>query len=917
MNTPLTPEAHQLLAFLHRGGKYGYYWVASEAKDEKHEPVEKLTRWYPSGELPTLPVDQNGHGPRHLYHGVHPVLHIPQERRNKKGETYKPKPEKVRPKIEEIAAINCLFGEFDEDAPPREVAPSVCIASSKGKTHEYWLLDEPFILDTPEKRDYAKRLQAAWVRFIGSDDDAKDLTRVLRTPGTVNYKAAYGPNYPTVTVLEADYTRLYSIDELAALCAAFIASERTETRGEGNAAPRKSEREYAERYLSRLDTGRADRYHDWLAVGMALTPLGLHGLALWEDWSQNSAKYKPGECEYKWHTFDTDPHGIAKLGAWANEDDPGGKAQRRTQHQSTEQPASDSPPVLIVPTSDLAPPLAPGAVLPAELGVDASPWLDRYIAFSEHWSPRSYEGFHEGAALWTLSTIAARRVALHFGGERYTNLSIAFCARTSMYAKSTAARIASEVLEAASLTYLLAADDSTPQAFIRALTQRVPEGFTECDQGKQAYIKRKLAFAAQRGWFYDEFGQKVASMMREGGFMADFRGLLRRFDDCPARYEYATIGRGNDEVQRPYLALLANLTPADLKPFAKKGSALWNDGFWARFAFITPPAGTPRNEGEFPEGQRIIPDALTRPLYRWHARLGIPDVALAERKNEKGDGTGFYDVRVEELPPQVCTLGDGIKEAFYRYHDALLDAAAQNDNQDLDGSYARLAEKALRIAMLLASLENDGRIELAHFARAQQITERWRANLHHLINQLTDDEPTVERTAEDKIIALLRRNDEPLTARDIGRGIRELSAAEAEDYLSRLAKVGIVEVIPSAKTKRYQLSAQEKNNCRHVNTVDVSTASKSVDTRHNTERKTSDNDVSTVLEGYDSIRHVDTSTPEELSSTEPRDTGEQVLTPVDTSTPGKSLTTAERLQRVNEHQLQRRAASSHHKEELQ
>ena len=31
----------------------------------------------------------------------------------------------------------------------------------------------------------------------------------------------------------------------------------------------------------------------------------------------------------------------------------------------------------------------------------------------------------------------------------------------------------------------------------------------------------------------DEFGQKVSAMMREGSFMADFRGLLRKFDDCP------------------------------------------------------------------------------------------------------------------------------------------------------------------------------------------------------------------------------------------------------------------------------------------------------------------------------------------------------------------------------------------------
>lgn len=338
VSTLLPPEAQRLLTFLHRGGTYGYYWIASEAKDKQGEPVEKVTKWYASSEPPPLPIDRNGHGPRHLYHGVHPVNAIPSERTGRDGKTYKPKPEKVRPKTEEIAAINCLFGEFDDYAPPREIKPTVRIASSHGKTHEYWGLREPFILDMVEKREYARQLQAAWVRFVGSDDGAKDLARVLRTPGTVNYKEAYGPDYPLVTVLEADYDRLYSLDELAALCANFLTPEplkkrptvKIRTEQNTTVSASKSEREYAEAYLGRLNTSRADDYHTWLAVGMALTPLGLHGLALWEDWSRNSAKYKQGECEHKWSTFSLDSDGVGKLGGWANEDDPNGKAQPKT-----------------------------------------------------------------------------------------------------------------------------------------------------------------------------------------------------------------------------------------------------------------------------------------------------------------------------------------------------------------------------------------------------------------------------------------------------------------------------------------------------------------------------------------------------------------------------------------------------------
>ena len=45
-----------------------------------------------------------------------------------------------------------------------------------------------------------------------------------------------------------------------------------------------------------------------------------------------------------------------------------------------------------------------------------------------------------------------------------------------------------------------------------------------------------------------------------------FTRFRTHFDDTPNVYEYVTIGRGTDLVYRPYLSLLANLTPDDLKP---------------------------------------------------------------------------------------------------------------------------------------------------------------------------------------------------------------------------------------------------------------------------------------------------------------------------------------------------------------
>ena len=43
-------------------------------------------------------------------------------------------------------------------------------------------------------------------------------------------------------------------------------------------------------------------YQEWINVGMALKAEG-YDWNVWDDWSKNDSRYKPGECEKKWRTF--------------------------------------------------------------------------------------------------------------------------------------------------------------------------------------------------------------------------------------------------------------------------------------------------------------------------------------------------------------------------------------------------------------------------------------------------------------------------------------------------------------------------------------------------------------------------------------------------------------------------------------
>lgn len=446
---------------------------------------------------------------------------------------------------------------------------------------------------------------------------------------------------------------------------------------------------------------------------------------------------------------------------------------------------------------DLAecPPLPAAAQLDPSLAAGAAPWLDAYIEFSRAWAPRAFDDFHEAVGLWVLSTVAARRVVTHLGPPRFTNMYIANVARSSIWTKTTAAAIGSDVLAAAGLRFLLAPDECTPQAYVVAAANTGRFDWDRLSPEQDAQTRLEIGFAAQRGWAYDEFGMKVDAMMRDNGPMAEFRGLLRRFDDCPERYEYVTMGRGSAVMDRPYLALLASLTPADLARHARAGGPLWQDGFWARFAFVAPPVDAIPALGRFPPGRRTPPPDLVNGLREWHEWLGVPEVTVTERTGDDPKvKTKEWDVFINRPDPQECTLGAGVEDAFYRYHDALTQLISEGGNPDWDGNYSRFAEKALRVASLLASIENGGTIELRHWARGQAVAERWRAGLHHVYAAVNSSAASPQVLTEEKILRIVRKLGQA-TVRDVLKHARDVTSLACSATMEAMAKVGVLEVV--------------------------------------------------------------------------------------------------------------------------
>lgn len=228
---------------------------------------------------------------------------------------------------------------------------------------------------------------------------------------------------------------------------------------------------------------------------------------------------------------------------------------------------------------------------------------------------------------------------------------------------------------------------------------------------------------------------------------------------------------------------------------------------------MAPDQDTPA-EGRFPDGEMRHPAVQVRELHDWHVRLGLPDVEL--HVDDKDD-TKYHAELTRPLPETFYTLGEGVKDAYYTYTLALRRLLAASTNENLDPCYARMPDRALRIALLLASLHDTGShvIHPQYWARGQAITERLRRDLHHLIGRVEGErlydetqQPSWNRRLEESLMRQVQRHG-PQTLAELARYHKTRSYADMQACAEALVKGGIFHIVQGARQEKYALVVQQ------------------------------------------------------------------------------------------------------------
>lgn len=423
-------------------------------------------------------------------------------------------------------------------------------------------------------------------------------------------------------------------------------------------------------------------------------------------------------------------------------------------------------------------------------------WLEDYLRWAGAAANETPLNFHLGAGLYLAAIAVGRRIYVQtpWRQQVFPNLYIMLVAVSTYYRKSAGLSLASEVARLA-IPHMLMPQPGSPENFMSMLGGVLPPNFTEIPQQDRARLEKGNRYAAQRGLLRDELSGLFKSMGRD--YMAGMKELIMTLYDCPPYLDSNTNNKGLVVIRDAALSILGAATPAELA--SALSSADWFNGNLARFSLVTPEPDYCEREGL---SESHPPTDLAQRLRRLHERL--PEPALP-------DGSG------EQSPSEAWSLVADIWPQVRLYEQALRAMTAPHSALDdrLRAIYGRLHVHAIKVAILLAALDwsdkeettSRPRVTTAHWHRARQIAEEWRASAHRLLADLGENE---EARLETRILGLLRTAGGRATVRELYRALRSprktvLEALKALEQDGQLVRVDLPPR-PGVRSEVYQLA---------------------------------------------------------------------------------------------------------------
>ena len=287
--------------------KFGYLWT----KQDKVTYPFAVSNPAERSVMARNAIELNDDG-KDVYFGVNLMDEAPARNARVKAEN-------VTMQTATVTDIDILGGEHtDPEKYPADFDtaknflpfPVSLIVDSGYGGHGYCIYDEPIAITDANRKVVAERnkkfisaIRSRAGKFNKAVDGVGDLPRVLRVPGTYNYKLG-ADNAPLCRLVDVSDVR-FTPGDMDKKLNILIASKEKSTQQKQHSVPPVyqsiDDRDRALNMLAVIPVADLSR-DEWVNVGMALKNNG-NSVSDWEQWSRADNRFKEGECEKLWQGF--------------------------------------------------------------------------------------------------------------------------------------------------------------------------------------------------------------------------------------------------------------------------------------------------------------------------------------------------------------------------------------------------------------------------------------------------------------------------------------------------------------------------------------------------------------------------------------------------------------------------------------